>query len=293
MDNFRPRWLDQTDRAQIDLRRMFEGLWNDPTALVDFVHSNVALREPRLWRFAPAAARGGLGSAGAFLDRSGAWPLKDQRWIVLFGSEDKATDSRWCVLEVRKAVRGGSYQPVGAPLPIVEIEPLPEGTAEGDNDEIRIVVRHPLQLCSTTPRAYALSKFAYAYYDSSDGRLADKFNRLCPTPDERKLLTELESNARAMRAAAGSSGADGEGRVPTPDRYAEEFDQQRIDAELTLTRSRLDDKQRQFRDFLETNLHQCEQEHWVWPGRALGGSGILTPRAAGRNRLETRAGARP
>jgi hypothetical protein len=286
MDLFRPRWLDQVDRLQLDVRRMFEGLAKDPAALVDFVRTHVSIREPIFWRFSPSPLRGD--APAPFLDSSGAWPLTHQRWVVLFGSEDQAAESRWCVLEVRKAARGGSYQDVSAPLPIVAIEPLPSSAIEGDNDEIRITVRHPLDLCSAAPRAYALSKFAWAFYDSSDSQLAENFSRLCPTADERKLLVELEENVETIRAAENSGVTDGDSYTGDGNSRPEQldkqlaFEQQRAAAELTLGRSRLDDKQRQFREFLETNLHVAEQEHWIWPERArsgAGGSNSSTPRA--------------
>ncbi len=284
MEFFRPRWLDQVDRSQVDLRRMFEGLSRDPVTLADFARTHVSAREPRFWRFSPSPLQGD--APAPFLDSSGAWPLTQQRWVVLFGSEEQAADSRWCVLEVRKAARGGSYQAVSAPLPIVAIKPLPSTAVEGDNDEVWITVRHPLDFCSAAPRIYALSKFAWAYYDSSDSRLADNFSRLCPTPDERNLLVELEENVEMIRGPATLGATDGDsydanGRSESPDKQ-QVFEQQRAAAELTLGRSRLDNKQRQFREFLETNLHVAEQEHWLWPERArsgAGGSNSGTPRA--------------
>jgi len=132
LDNFRPRWLEQA-RGQIDLRRVFEGLARQPSALVDFVHTNLGTREPKLWNFTPPLS-------ALFLDESGAWPLREQRWVVLFGAD--GSDSRWCVLELKKAVRGGSYESIALPLPIVSIEPLPQDAAEGDNDEIRYARPH-------------------------------------------------------------------------------------------------------------------------------------------------------
>ena len=44
--------------------------------------------------------------------------------------------------ELKKAVRGGSYESIALPLPIVSIEPLPQDAAEGDNDEIRYARPH-------------------------------------------------------------------------------------------------------------------------------------------------------
>ena len=280
---FRPRWLDQLDPSQIDLRRMFEGLSRDPAALADFARTHLSFREPKFWRFSANPLRGDVSEL--FLDSSGAWPLTQQRWVVLFGSEDQATDSRWCLLEVRKAARGGSYQDVSAPLPIVAIEPLPSNAVEGDNDAIRITVRHPLDLCSAAPRAYALSKFAWAYYDSSDKCLAENFSRLCPTNDERKLLVELEENVQMLRSSDLSGARDVSQRPGRPESLNMRLEcstpeQQPAAAELTLRRSRFDVKQRQFREFLERNLHVAEQEQWQWPERVRSGdSNSSTPRA--------------
>ena len=100
---------------------------------MDFVHTNLGTREPKLWNFTPPLS-------ALFLDESGAWPLREQRWVVLFGAE--GSDSRWCVLELKKAVRGGSYESIALPLPIVSIEPLPPDAPEGDNDEIRYARPH-------------------------------------------------------------------------------------------------------------------------------------------------------
>lgn len=277
LEFFRPRWLDHVDQSQIDLRRMFESLQRDPAAFVDFARANISIREPRLWRFAPNVAQGH--GPSAFLDRSGSWPLTHQRWVVLFGSEDQTADSRWCVLEICKAGRNG-YQDVSVPLPIIEIEPLSSASVEDDNDEIRITVRHPLELCSAAPRTYALSKFSWQYYDSSEPLLADSFSRLCPTPDERKRFAELEMDAKDHAATS----LDGEGRQlgsETPDIL--DFEQQRAAAELIDVRGRLDNKQRQFREFLETNLHVADREQWQWPERARSGgvaSHPNTPRSA-------------
>jgi len=109
---------------------------------------------------------------------------------------------------------------------------------------------------------------------SADAGLSQRFARLCPTPEDRSHMFELEAKAQKVQElrsrhgmASSDNDTDGEGEDrSSPDlgqTRALLFERKRADAELEAGRVRLDDMQRQFRSFLETNCHVLEQTEWM------------------------------
>ena len=138
-------------------------------------------------------------------------------------------------------------------------------------------MRHPLELCPGSYRAYSLSMFEWRWFErgaSADAGLSQRFARLCPTPEDRSHMFELEAKAQKVQElrsrhgmASSDNDTDGEGEDrSSPDlgqTRALLFERKRADAELEAGRVRLDDMQRQFRSFLETNCHVLEQTEWM------------------------------
>ena len=138
-------------------------------------------------------------------------------------------------------------------------------------------MRHPLELCPGSYRAYSLSMFEWRWFErgaSADAGLSQRFARLCPTPEDRSHMFELEAKAQKVQElgsrhgmASSDNDTDGEGEDrSSPDlgqTRALLFERKRADAELEAGRVRLDDMQRQFRSFLETNCHVLEQAEWM------------------------------